>query len=99
MCRLVVFLMAVGAGALCLLGLAAMSLAAYLDDPFMFISVLGLWCLCGLLFNRWMLGPFKHKNNEIERLWLWSLAGCWAWPMGVVCGMALRLAPPEKVDS
>jgi len=91
--------MAVGAGALCLLGLAAMSLAAYLDDPFMFISVLGLWCLCGLLFNRWMLGPFKHKNNEIERLWLWSLAGCWAWPMGVFCGMALRLAPPEKVDS
>jgi len=91
--------MAVGAGALCLLGLAAMSLAAYLYDPVMFIAVLILWCLCGLLFNRWMLGPFKHKNNEINRLWLWSLGGCWAWPMGVVCGMAMRLAPPEKVEN
>jgi len=97
--RLIFYLMAAGAVSLCLLGLAAISLAAYLHDPFMFITVLCLWCLCGLLFNHWMLGPFKHKNHEIRRLWLWSLAGCWAWPMGVVCGLALRLAPPEKGDN
>lgn len=94
MYRLVVFLMAVGAGALSLLGLAA-----YLHDLFMFISVLCLWCLCGLMFNRWMLAPVHENGKYIRRLWLWSLAGCWAWPMGVVCGMALRLAPPEKADS
>lgn len=91
MCRLVCYLMAVGAGALSLLGLAA-----YLYDPVIFIAVLGLWCLCGLLFNRWMLAPFHQDSEEVIRLWLWSLAGCWAWPMGVVCGLALRLAPPEK---
>ena len=91
--------MAAGAVALSLLGLAAMSLAAYLCDPAIFIAVLGLWCLCGLLFNRWMLAPFHQDSEEIGRLWFWSLAGCWAWPMGVVCGLALRLAPPEKVDN
>ncbi|MCB2194059.1 MAG: hypothetical protein KQI62_20965 [Deltaproteobacteria bacterium] len=90
-----VCMLAAGAGALCLMGLAAISFAAYLDDPAVIIYVFALWCLCGMLFNRWMLSPIQQKYNGIRRLWLWSIVGCWAWPMAVVCGLALRLAPPE----
>lgn len=97
MCRLVGYLVAVGAGTLILLGLASISLAAYLNDSIIFFNVLGLWCLCGLLFNRWMLAPFVEETKEIRRLWLWSLFGCWAWPLGVVYGLALRLVPPENL--
>ena len=93
------YLMAAVAGALSLLGLAAMSMAAYLDDSVMFFIVLGLWCLCGLFFNRWMLNPAREKGGYFRRLWLWSLAGCWAWPLGVVCGLSLRLVLLENLDN
>lgn len=95
--RLVVSLMAAGAGALSLLGMAAMSLSAYLYDPVMILAVGGLWCLCGLFSNRWMLATAQEHGGEVKSLWLWSLLGCWAWPMGVVCGLALRLAPPQGI--
>lgn len=98
MCRLVGYLMAVGAGVLILLGLASISLASYLHDPIIFFKVLGMWCLCGMLFNRWMLSPVMDKGGAPWAIWLWSVIGCWAWPMGVVYGLVWRLAPPEEIN-
>ena len=80
--------------ALSFLGLAAMSMAAYLYDSLFFLTVIGLWCVFGLFFNRWMLAPALTAGHELWSLWLWSLLGCWAWPLGYAYGMALRRYPP-----
>lgn len=80
---------------LCFLGLLAMAWASYLHDPHLFMAVAALWCLFGLLVNRWMLAPAYADDAKAWPLWFWSSLGCWAWPVGAFCGLILRVAPAE----
>jgi len=75
-----------------------MAVAVYLYDPALFFTIIGLWCLFGLLVNRWMLKPLHEHGEEIWPLWFWSILGCWAWPVGIVCGMVIRMSPPEDLN-
>ncbi|MEW5914725.1 MAG: hypothetical protein AB1814_19375 [Thermodesulfobacteriota bacterium] len=48
------------------LALALLALVFYIAAPGLFGAVVAVWCVVGLLLNRWALAPAREKGSSVN---------------------------------
>lgn len=81
------------------LSLLILATAWVYSHSVIFLRIVLIWCLVGLLANRWMLSPAQEIHKPAWPLWFWLLNDCRAWPVRVVCGLMLRMRTAESVET